>query len=75
MVIVLMCAQGLGPATLAIIAVNPALPHADSNMNIVTYVIILTNIVTAIGGIIRLRNQKLGFRDFMESLDSQYRLQ
>ena len=75
--IVLMCAQGLVPATLAIIAVNhtPALPHADSFLNIVTYVIILTNIVTAIGGIVRLRNQKLGFRDFMESLDSEYRLQ
>jgi cell volume regulation protein A len=73
--IILMCAQGLVPATLAIIAVNLALPHADSYLNIVTYVIILTNVMTAIGGIIRLRNQKLGFRDFMTSLDSQYRLQ
>jgi len=73
--IILMCAQGLVPATLAIIAVNLALPHADSYLNIVTYVIILTNVVTAIGGITRLRNQKLGFRDFMASLDYQYRLE
>ena len=73
--IILMCAQGLVPATLAIFAVNLSLPHADSFLNIVTYVIILTNIVTAIGGIIRLRSQKLGFKDFMSSLDYQYRLE
>ncbi|MDG7009047.1 MAG: cation:proton antiporter [Nitrososphaerota archaeon] len=70
--IILMCAQGLVPATLAIIAVGEGLPHADSYLNIVTYVIVLTNVVTAIGSITRLRSQKLGFRDFMSSLDYQY---
>ena len=70
--IILMCAQGLVPATLAIIAVGEGLPHADSFLNIVTYVIVLTNVVTAIGSITRLRSQKLGFRDFMSSLDYQY---
>ncbi|HUI00480.1 MAG TPA: cation:proton antiporter [Nitrososphaerales archaeon] len=48
-VIVLMCAQGLTPATLAIIAVNDNLPLAPIFLNIVTYVIILTNIVTTVG--------------------------
>ena len=71
--IVLMCAQGLVPATLAIIAVNDALPHADSYLNLVTYVIILTNVVTAIGSISRIRSQKLGFKEFMAGLDYQYR--
>ena len=71
--IILMCAQGLVPATLAIIAVGDGLPHADSFLNIVTYVIVLTIIVTAVGCITRLRSQKLGFRDFMTSLDYQYR--
>ena len=71
--VVLMCAQGLVPATLALVSVTLALPHADDFLNIVTYVIILTNIVTAIGSITRLRSQKLGFKDFMSSLDYQYR--
>jgi cell volume regulation protein A len=69
--IILMCAQGLVPATLAIIAVNLALPHSESYLNIVTYVIILTNVVTAIGGFTRLRNQKLAFKDFMGGLNGQ----
>jgi hypothetical protein len=60
---------------LAIIEVNLARPHADSCLNIVTYVIILTNVVMAIGGVIRLRSQKRGFRDFMARLDSQYYLE
>ena len=70
--IVLMCAQGLVPATLAIIAVNDALPLASAYLNLVTYVIILTNVVTAIGSITRLRSQKLGFKEFMAGLDYQY---
>ncbi len=67
--IVLMCAQGLVPATLALIAVEDGLPLADSFLNIVTYVIILTNIVTSVGGIWRLRRQKLAFRDFQAALE------
>jgi potassium/hydrogen antiporter len=47
--IFLMCAQGLTPATLAIIAVNVGLPLAPIFLNIVTYVIILTNVVTTAG--------------------------
>ncbi|MDG6985199.1 MAG: cation:proton antiporter [Nitrososphaerota archaeon] len=68
--IVLMCAQGLVPATLAIIAVDDGLPHASAFLNIVTYVIILTNIVTSAGAIWRIRRQKLAFRDFMAGLES-----
>jgi Kef-type K+ transport system membrane component KefB len=45
--IILMCAQGLVPATLVIIALNLQLPLANNFLSIVTYVIILTNIVTA----------------------------
>lgn len=71
--IVLMCAQGLVPATLAIQAVYLKLPHANTYLNIVTFVVILTNIVTAIGSITRLRSQKLGFREFMSGLDYQYK--
>lgn len=50
-VVLLMCAQGLTPATLAIIALNDGLPLAPIFLNVVTYVIILTNIVTTIGSI------------------------
>jgi cell volume regulation protein A len=56
--ILLMCAQGLTPATLAILAVSLQLPHADTFVNIVTYVIILTNIVTTVGEIINVRVKK-----------------
>jgi len=54
---VLICAQGLTPATLAILAVSLQLPRADTFLNIVTYVIILTNIVTTVGSIIYTRKQ------------------
>ena len=56
--ILLMCAQGLTPATLAILAVSLQLPHADTFVNIVTYVIILTNIVTTAGAILSERELK-----------------
>jgi cell volume regulation protein A len=55
--IILMCAQGLTPATLAILAVSLEIPLAETFLNIVTYVIILTNIVTTIGVFLRKRNQ------------------
>jgi cell volume regulation protein A len=54
--IVLMCAQGLTPATLAVLAVTLQLPLADTFLNIVTYVIILTNVVTTIGSILKMRH-------------------
>ena len=56
--IVLLCAMGLVPATLAIIAVNLGLPLANSFLNIVTYVIILTNLVAAGGAVLRRRSDR-----------------
>jgi cell volume regulation protein A len=73
-VIVLMCAQGLVPATLAIVAVNLALPLSDLFLNIVTYVIILTNIVATTGAFLTLRRRKETFRTFTEALNDGYRV-
>ena len=70
--IILMCPQGLVPATLAIIAVNLGIPMANSFLNIVTYVIILTNIVAAAGAIFRLRRQKNSFEEFRAGLNEVY---
>jgi cell volume regulation protein A len=56
--IILMCAQGLVPATLAIIALNLEIPLANDFINIITYVIILTNIITAAGSILNRRQHK-----------------
>ena len=56
--IILMCAQGLTPATLAILAVSLQLPQADTFVNIVTYVIILTNIVTTSAAIAILQKRE-----------------
>jgi cell volume regulation protein A len=56
--IVLMCAQGLTPATLAILAVGLQIPFADTFLNIVTYVIIFTNIVTTAGAFINHRSNR-----------------
>ncbi|MDG6981753.1 MAG: hypothetical protein JRN51_11670, partial [Nitrososphaerota archaeon] len=65
--------QGLVPATLAIIAVDDGLPHANSFLNVVTYVIILTNIIAAAGAIWRIRSQRSSFKEFMEGLDVAYK--
>lgn len=70
--IVLMCAQGMVPATLASIAVVKNLPHASDFLNIVTYVIILTNLITSAGAIARVRRQKLAFKDFMAGLEAPF---
>jgi cell volume regulation protein A len=56
--IILMCAQGLVPATLAILALNLKLPLANDFLNIITYVIILTNVVTAAGSILSRKQHK-----------------
>ena len=56
--ILLMCAQGLTPATLAILAVSLQLPYSDTFVNIVTYVIILTNVVATTGAILSVRGTK-----------------
>jgi potassium/hydrogen antiporter len=55
--ITMMCAQGLVPATLVIIALNLQLPLANDFLSIVTYVIIITNIITAVGAIVTRRRQ------------------
>jgi potassium/hydrogen antiporter len=68
-VIVLMCAQGLTPATLAILAVSLQIPMADTFLNIVTYVIILTNIVTTVGSILNMRRQKQDIHNTLENSD------
>jgi cell volume regulation protein A len=56
--IILMCAQGLVPATLVIIALNLQIPLANDFLSIVTYVIILTNIITAVGAILSRRQRQ-----------------
>ncbi len=53
--ILLMCAQGLTPATLAILAVSLQISLSDTFLNIVTYVIILTNIITTAGSFVKKR--------------------
>ncbi len=47
--ILLLCAQGVTPATLSIVALDNGLPLANTFINFTVYVIILTNIVTTIG--------------------------
>jgi potassium/hydrogen antiporter len=56
-IILLMCSQGLTPATLAILAIGMNIPFADTFLNLVTYLIIFTNIVTTIGSFLYRRNQ------------------
>jgi len=56
--IILLNAQGLTPATLAILAVNAGLPLGETFLNLVTYVIILTNIVTTVGAFWITRRRK-----------------
>ena len=47
--ILIACAQGTTPATLAILALSYGLPLASSFLALVTYVIIFTNIITTVG--------------------------
>ena len=57
--IVLICAQGVVPATLSISALNDGIPLANTFVSLAVYVIILTNIVTTIGTIwIARKNRK-----------------
>ena len=49
--IILICAQGVVPATLSIAALNDGIPLADTFVSLAVYVIILTNIVTTVGSI------------------------
>ncbi len=52
-------AQGLTPATLAILALEYGIPQANTFLVLVTYIIILTNIVTTVGAFITLRGKKI----------------
>ena len=61
--IMLTCAMGLTPATLGVIAVSLQLPLAGTFLNIVTYIIILTNVVTTIGSILNMRQKKLNSKN------------
>ncbi len=56
--ILLMCAQGLTPATLAVLAVNAGLPLGSTFLTLVTYVIIFTNVVNTAGSIWITRNMR-----------------
>ena len=71
--IIMMCAMGLVPATLAILAVNLGLPLANSFLNIVTYVIVLTNIVAAAGAVLRRRRDKQSLGEFRAGFKEEYR--
>ncbi len=48
-IIFLICAMGIVPATLSIVALNEGLPLANTFLSLVVYVIILTNIITTVG--------------------------
>ncbi len=63
MQITLTCAMGLTPATLGVLAVSLQLPLAGTFLNIVTYIIILTNLVTTIGSIINTKQKKLNSKN------------
>jgi len=67
--IIVMCAQGLTPATLAILAVNLQLPHANNFLILVTYVIVFTNVVTTIGSFFAQRKRKEKFGEIRKNLE------
>ncbi|MCL2134088.1 MAG: cation:proton antiporter [Candidatus Bathyarchaeota archaeon] len=57
-VITFMCALGLTPATLAILTISYGLPLAYTIVNVVTYTIIFSNIVTAVWSTYYMRKRK-----------------
>ncbi|MCL4400942.1 cation:proton antiporter, partial [Candidatus Parvarchaeota archaeon] len=56
--IFLLCAQGLTPATLAILALSYNIPLANTFVELVTYIIIITNIVTTVGSYLAFNSNK-----------------
>ncbi len=56
--ILLICAQGVVPATLSISALGEGLPLANTFVGLAVYVIILTNIVTTAGSILITRKNR-----------------
>ncbi|MDE1843543.1 MAG: hypothetical protein KGH95_07845, partial [Thaumarchaeota archaeon] len=61
--IVMICAQGVVPATLSISALNDGIPLASTFVSLAVYVIILTNIVTTVGSIFIARKNKSTAKD------------
>ncbi len=57
--ILISLAQGLTPATLAILALEYGIPQANTFLILVTYVIIFTNIITTVGTFIVLKGKKV----------------
>jgi Na+:H+ antiporter len=68
--LILLSAQGVTQATLAILALNEGIPLGNTFLGLVAYVIILTNLVTTAGSFWVRRKLSFGFRDFMQSLQS-----
>ena len=56
--IILMCAQGLTPAILSIVALSDNLPLANQFVSIVVFVILITNTITAIGAYYAMKSGK-----------------
>ncbi len=57
--ILISLAQGLTPATLAILALEDGIPKANTFLILVTYVIIFTNVITTVGAFSVLRGKKV----------------
>jgi cell volume regulation protein A len=66
--IILLSAQGVTQATLAIIALNTGLPLGNTFLALVAYVIILTNIITTVGSVWIRRVKAYPFKEFMQYL-------
>lgn len=56
--IVMLCAQGLTPATLAVLALSYGIPRASTFIEVVTYIIIITNIITTVGAYLNIKASK-----------------
>ena len=66
--ILLLSAQGVTQATLAIIALDTGMPLGSTFLSLVAYMIILTNLVTTAGSIWIRRRKSYPFREFMRHL-------
>ncbi|MDG6920539.1 MAG: cation:proton antiporter [Nitrososphaerota archaeon] len=69
--VILLSAQGVTQATLAILALSYGLPLGSTFLGLVSYVIIFTNVVTVIGAAWIRHRASFGFRDFMSSLQAE----
>lgn len=72
--ILLLSAQGVTQATLAIIAWNEGLQLGSTFLSLVAYVVILTNLIATIGSLWIRRRRKFDFRTFTEGLQENYHL-